>query len=36
MANHSRLMFRGNIEEVTDIDEYLNAEEVRYDAEVES
>lgn len=35
-ANHSRLMFRGNIEEVTDIDEYLNAEEVRYDAEVES
>ena len=29
---HSRLMFRGNIEEVTDIEEYLNAEEVRYPA----
>ena len=31
---HSRLMFRGNIEEVTDIEEYLNAEEVRYPAPV--
>ncbi len=34
VTNHSRLMFRGDIEEINDISEYLKTEEVRYPAPV--